>query len=467
MLIHELSQVEALDVVSRNGVKPYRQGTVPLDSIVAQLRVGSVVEGSVARSGDSVRVVVQLIDAGTGSHLDSRVVVRPLGDLFEVQRAVSEEVSGFLRRRLGEQVRLRQAERETRSPQALDLVLRGEQAYADALELRRGADPRDVASALRALGRADSLLARAEAADPRWARPTVGRAWVAVQEAAWSDPIAAPAAFDSAVARAGRVLAREPANARALEARGAALWTAALVPGAETALMDAAERDLNAAVVAEPSLASAWGRLSRLLSTRGRLAESQQAVRKALEHDAWLEDADGLLSRSFYSALNQRDYRTATEMCERGRATFPRDWRFLQCRLTLLREDPALAADTARAWRLVKELDAMDPPSRAAAAGRTYSTVERRVAVAMVMARAGHADRARAVMDRARLDAAVDPESQVALALDQAYLLLMLGDREGARRQVQVYLAQRPTLRDYISRDQQLAPLLTAADTTR
>ncbi|HEX2210691.1 MAG TPA: BTAD domain-containing putative transcriptional regulator, partial [Longimicrobium sp.] len=156
MLIHELSQVEALDVVSRNGVKPYRQGTVPFDSMVAQLRVGSVVEGSVASSGDSVRVVVQLIDANTHSHLESRVVVRPLGDLLEVQRAVSEEVSGFLRRRLGAQMRQRQAERETRNQEALELVLRGEQAYGDALALRQSNDSADVASAAVALEHADA-----------------------------------------------------------------------------------------------------------------------------------------------------------------------------------------------------------------------------------------------------------------------------------------------------------------------
>ncbi len=64
-LIHELSQVGALDVVSRGGVKPYRAGTVPFDSMVARLRVGSVVEGKLQRSGDSVWVTVELVDANS------------------------------------------------------------------------------------------------------------------------------------------------------------------------------------------------------------------------------------------------------------------------------------------------------------------------------------------------------------------------------------------------------------------
>jgi DNA-binding SARP family transcriptional activator/TolB-like protein len=463
MLIHELSQVEALDVVSRNGVKPYRQGTVPFDSMVADLRVGSVVEGSVQRFGDSVRVVVQLIDANTHSHLESREVTRPLGDLFAVQRAVSEEVSGFLRRQLGAQARLRQAERETRSQQALDLVLRGEQAYADALELRRSEDARDVASALDALARADTLLAHAEAADPRWARPAIGRVWTAVQTASWAAGSVHDAAVDSALSRADRVLARHPGNARALEARGTALWTAAVAPGAEEApLLERAERDLRAAVAAEPTLASAWGRLSFVLTLRGHLADADLASRRAMENDAYLEDAAGLLRRRYYAALSLEDYRAAGDACGQGHRAFPRDWFFVECRLTLLRLDDSRPADPALAWRLVAELDALEPPAAAAAAGRTYAPIYRRMVAAAVSARAGDADRARAEMARARLEAAVDAESRVSLAYDEAYLLLLLGDRGGARERIEVYRALRPpSLRPFIDRDPLVRTLLS------
>ncbi|HEU0301255.1 MAG TPA: hypothetical protein VFR37_17455, partial [Longimicrobium sp.] len=454
MLIHELSQVEALEVVSRNGVKPYRQGTIPFDSMVSALRVGSVVEGSVARSADSVRVTVQLIDASTHSHLESRVVVRPLGDVLALQGAVSEEVSGFLRRRLGQQVRLRQAEQETRSAKALDLVLRGEQAYEAAQALQMSGDSSDVVSARRMLGEADALLAGAEDADPRWARPTVGRAWVAVQTASWSTGGEREAAIDSAVARADRVLARQPAHARALEARGAARRAAALEAGAESEpLLSRAEQDLRAAVAAEPGLASAWGRLSLVLEMRGRLADADLAIERALEHDAWLADADGLLIRRYYNAMARGDYRAAAESCDRARRYFPRDWRFVECRLNLLRRDPSRAPDTALAWRLVAELEAMRPPAAAAAGGQAYAPISWRMAGAAVAARAGDAGRARAEMARARLDAAVDPEAQVSLVFDEAYLLLLLGDRGGARERLNVYLSLRPTMRPMMGRD--------------
>jgi DNA-binding SARP family transcriptional activator/TolB-like protein len=464
MLIHELSQVQQLEVISRNGVKPYRDGTVTFDSIVAQLRVGSVVEGSVQRSADSVRVVVQLIDGNTGAHLESKVIVRPLDDLFQVQGAVSDEVSGFLRRQLGARIRQHEAVAETRSPRALDLTLRGEQAFADALELRNSQDTADVGSALRTLAQAETLLSQAEREDGRWTRPTVARAWVALREAQWSEGMARTAAFDRAVELAERVLAREPANARALEARGTTLWIRSMDPGGELAPLRAAgERDLRAALAAEPELASAWGTLSFLLYTRGELVASAQAAERALEYDAWLEGADNLLSRRFYSLLTTGEYRAAREACDRGRRTFPRDVRFVECQLTLLRYDDTRPPDPVLAWRLVAQLDAMDPPAAAAAAGRGYSSVFRRMAAASVSARAGDAERARAELSRARLQAAPDAAMRTSLAFDEAVILLLLGDRPAARERLEVYLAQSPGARATVARDPLVRTLLATS----
>ncbi|HET7461051.1 MAG TPA: BTAD domain-containing putative transcriptional regulator, partial [Longimicrobium sp.] len=121
-LIHELGQVEALEVISRNGVKPYRRSALPFDSMVADLRVGSVVEGSVQRSGDSVRVTVQLVDAATKTQLESRTLKHPMAGVFTLEEAVAREVSSFLRRRLGREVRLRETRAGTRSEAAWRLL---------------------------------------------------------------------------------------------------------------------------------------------------------------------------------------------------------------------------------------------------------------------------------------------------------------------------------------------------------
>ncbi|HEX2080097.1 MAG TPA: BTAD domain-containing putative transcriptional regulator, partial [Longimicrobium sp.] len=206
-LIHELSQVQALQVVSRNGVKPYRGGTMPLDSVVARLRVGSVVEGSVQRTGDSVRLAVQLVDAQTLAHLDSRVVVRPLDQVLALQDELSQEVASALRRRLGRELRLRQAREEAGSARALDAVLRAEQLRTDAEAVVRSADLRDAGSALALLARADSLLAAAQAQAPRWERPTVARGWVALQAAGLPGAGGERERLEAALAHAERALA--------------------------------------------------------------------------------------------------------------------------------------------------------------------------------------------------------------------------------------------------------------------
>lgn len=461
MLVHELSQVEALDVVPRNGVKPFRDHPVPFDSLVAQLRVGSVVEGSVQRSGDSVRVTVQLIDANSQAHLESRVIVHPVSELFALEDTLAGEVSGFLRRRLGREVRRVETRAETRSDRALALLFQAEEVRDDARRLGGERDPVDAGSAGPLLARADSLLALASAADPAWARPVLARGWVALDRAILRGD---PAPLAAALARAEEVLAREPRSAVALELRGAALFTRVVMARrGETVepTLDGAERSLRAAVAAEPSLATAWSRLAQLLRLRGRLAEADLAARRALAEDAYLDDADDVLHQLFSSALMRTSLREAGALCGEGARRFPADWRFHECRLTLMREDRAAPPDPALAWRLVAELQRLDPPTRARAEGRAYSPVYRQAVAASVLARAGRNDSARAVLTRARREVGSDPELRLSLAYDEAYVRLLLGERGEALRLLDELVRARPALRPFLARDPLFRGLLT------
>jgi DNA-binding SARP family transcriptional activator/TolB-like protein len=466
MLIHELSQVQALQVISRNGVKPYRDGRVPLDSLAARLRVGTVVEGSVQRSRDTVWVTVQLIDAATQAQLESRMVGGRLDDVVALERDLAEEVSGFLRRRLGEEVRLRQARAETRSAEAYALVLRARQLSDEAGRLSERREPLDRGSAVRLLERADSLLVRAAAADPYWARPLVERGWVAsgLARLAEGDPPRRAALFVRAESLAGQALERAPGSASALELRGRTRWVTAAAEGApagQAVRLDGAERDLRAAVEAEPTRASAWSTLSVLLRYRGRFAESDQAARRALAEDAWLAEADDILARLYHGASLLADYREAAALCDRGGRQFPDDWRFRECALALLRDDPARPPDPALAWRLLAEVERLDPPERARASGRAYSPLFRRALVAAVLARAGERDSARAVLARARGEAGDDRELRLSLAYDEASVHLLLGERNAARRLLDSLVAARPELAGFIGRDPLFRELFT------
>ncbi|HVG45531.1 MAG TPA: BTAD domain-containing putative transcriptional regulator, partial [Longimicrobium sp.] len=400
MLIHQLGQVQALDVVSRNGVRPYRDRAVPFDSLAAALRAGTVVEGSVQRSGDSVRVTVQLVDANSQGHLESRSLTYPLdpGSLFALQDAVAGEVAGLLRRRVGREIRLSDLRRRARNPRALELVLRAGHARDDAALLAHGTHARDVRSALRALRTADSLLARAEAADPDWPDPVVMRGWVGVEQSRLVRGAPQLAVLLEARSRANAVLRREPENTDARELRGTVLWRI-VVTTPEAARgqpwLAEAERDLRAAVAADPGRASAWATLSQLLRLGGDLAEAELAARRVRQADAYLEVAEMGPERLYRVALALGDYPRARHWCDEGRRQFPADFRFWDCALVLLARDPSAPALADSAWRLLAQGNRLDPPAAAAAAGRPYPAVFRQMMVAAGLARAGLGDSAR------------------------------------------------------------------------
>jgi DNA-binding SARP family transcriptional activator/TolB-like protein/tetratricopeptide (TPR) repeat protein len=454
-LIAELSRVPALEVQSRSAVEPYRNRTARFPDLVADLRVGSVVEGTLQRSGDSVWVSVSLVDAGTGRRLETVEVGRPLGDAVALQRDVAVEVTNALRRRVGTEVR-RRAPEQGGNAEARALVRRAGQLRDDAGLVAGSGDEMDVRGALDLLARADSLLERAEAADRGWSRPTVERGWIDLARAQLGQGVGLERRHATAIGRAERVLARRAADPEALELRGTAVFRQALETpdtAVQRARLEAAEHDLRAAVEARPSLARGWATLSLVLRVRGRLAESDLAARRALLEDAYLDDAADIRYRLFFSALSLGDHARARAECAQGARQFPADWRFVECRLSLLRYDRSRPPDAAAAWRLVAELDRLDPPGAARRFRRPYSPVYRRMAAAAVSARAGDADSARAVVARARKEVAGNADLALSLDYDEAWVRLMLGDTAGARGLLRRVERGRPALAPYLARD--------------
>lgn len=463
MLIHELSQAQALDVVSRNGVKRYREHPVAFDSLAADLRAGTVVEGSVQRSGGRVRVTVQLIDANTQAHLESRTVEHPEGDLFALQDAVTREVSGFLRRRVGRSIRLVEMERRASDPRALELVLRAVDARERVGEIARSPHPRDVAAALRALDGADSLLVRAAGMDPRWAEPAIQQGWLAVDRARLLTGADQTRAYDRALRHANDALRTEPANVDARELRGTTLWRLAENdPSAPHArqLRTRAERDLRAVLSSDPARAAAWVTLSQLLRLGGGLAEAEVAARRAREADAYLAVNARAIEQMYRAAFAFEDFATARYWCGEGRRDDPADYRFWECELAILTRDPSSPARPDSAWRLLAALDRVDPAPRATAAGRAYSPVFRRMMAAAVLARAGLADSARAVAARARSEVQSDPVRRASFYWDEAYLRLLLGERARSAALLDTFVAARPELREYVARERVFRELL-------
>jgi TolB-like protein/DNA-binding SARP family transcriptional activator len=406
-LIHELAQVPSLDVVSRNGVKPFRGREASFDTIAKTLRSGSVVEGSVQRAGGRLRVTVQLIDGSTGTHLQSRTLVRPVGELFALEEALGKEVSRFLRERLGEEIRMGERLSGTQNPAAREAMMQAEELRRRTERAAGEPDPLGPGATIRLLVRADSLLGFAEREDPSWREPKVLRGWVALDLAQALVGQERSLNLSRGIAYAEAALARAPGDPAALELRGTARWRLARLDSARSVqqlqnLLASAEQDLKTALERDPSRATAWSTLSQYLRLQGRHPEADVSARRALETDEFLADSDLIMERLYRSALLVGRFDEAWKWCGEGRMRFPTNWRFVECELTLLGYGRGTPEEVQRAWALRRELEQLDPSTNARASSRAYSPVFRDMDVALVLARAGMRDSARAVVARAR-----------------------------------------------------------------
>jgi TolB-like protein len=124
-LITDLSQISGLFVISRNSAFTYKGKTVKIRQVAEELGVRYVLEGSVRRAGDEVRINAQLIDATTGGHLWAARYDGTLEDIFDLQDRVTEQIVAALAVSLTGEEQAQKARKETDSPEAYDAFLRG------------------------------------------------------------------------------------------------------------------------------------------------------------------------------------------------------------------------------------------------------------------------------------------------------------------------------------------------------
>ncbi len=132
-LINQLSRLDGLDVASRTESFYYPQSTTDLDTIGEKLSVTAILEGSVRRSADEIRVTVQLIDIDSGFHLWSDHFDRRLEDTFAIQEDIARSVAGALGITLGVGAVNEFPGAGTRSFPAYEAYLQGD--YEKAMEL--------------------------------------------------------------------------------------------------------------------------------------------------------------------------------------------------------------------------------------------------------------------------------------------------------------------------------------------
>jgi TolB-like protein/cytochrome c-type biogenesis protein CcmH/NrfG len=159
-LITSLSGVRQLTVIARTSVMKYKGSQKGASDVGKELNVGTLIEGSVRKAGNRVRITAQLIDTSTEGHLWAQNYDRQLEDVFAIQSEIAEKVAGELRIRLVDSERSVIEKKATENTEAYTSFLRGREL------LREGT----IDSAQQAIG----FYEKAIELDPKFARAYVG-----------------------------------------------------------------------------------------------------------------------------------------------------------------------------------------------------------------------------------------------------------------------------------------------------
>ena len=166
-ILNALGQVEALRVAARSSAFSFRGKATDIPAIAGKLQVANVLEGSVRRAGQRIRVTIQLVDARTGFQVWSERYDRQMEDIFELQDDIARAITERLKVSLGAGVR-----RSTSSLQAYELYLKGRYYWAQRPQ---------------GIGEAIEYFERAIDKDPNYARARAGLADCYVTLGSWEN----------------------------------------------------------------------------------------------------------------------------------------------------------------------------------------------------------------------------------------------------------------------------------------
>jgi len=448
-LIDELGNVKQFKVTSRNGVAPFKGKAVPPDSLQRALKIGTIVNGSVAESGDRLRVKVDLVDAVDGHRIGSTTMERTRADLFALQDTLAKEVARALRKDLGGEIEVIVGRPGTRNSQAWEAMQRANQTLAgvDSVFASAGLKP-----AVQQLDIADSAFATIAEMDKKWASPIAQRGFIAFRKSllmASGDPTQVPKLLTVAAKYAEQALGLTPQDADALELRGSVgffRWSYNQTGGADgrKSLKDA-EADLKASVAANPLQATAWNGLSYVLNSENQFAQAKLAAENAYKSDPYLKDAHKTIWRLFQNSIEMEARTEAEKWCSTGRQRFPDNLRFTECRLWLYDLPGKTTADSV--WNAYRDLLAKTP-----AEARPFTEKKAGMLVALGLIRAGVSpDSARSVANRSRGDQQVDAIGE--LWVYEAHFRSQIGDKDEAIKLLTKFFANNPTQRAFAKDD--------------
>jgi adenylate cyclase len=307
-ILTQLAVVPDFSVISRTTTMRYRGSDLSVRDIAAELDVQYVLEGSVRRVDDQVRITAQLVDGRTDQNLWAETYDRRLRDIFRVQTDIAQAIVDALEARLSSGVAARMERAPTEDMEAYDLFLLGRQNFYNYT----------LAGTERAIEALRSALER----DPEF---SLARAWLGRAYVSYAYNYGAGEAWaDSAVAMARQAVAEQPDLPDAHTALGTALITHGRFSEGEAALERAIE--LN------PNDWAAMANLGLAYGVRGRQDEAIRLTRQSLRRDP---------ARSFVSYSNMAGYLAQLGLWDRAEEVIQRS---LQLRPDYAHANHVLAA---------------------------------------------------------------------------------------------------------------------------
>jgi TolB-like protein/DNA-binding winged helix-turn-helix (wHTH) protein/Tfp pilus assembly protein PilF len=301
-LITDLAKVSSLRVISRTSVMRYKGTKKTLPEIARELHVDAIVEGSVVRSGQRVRVTAQLVEASTDQHLWAETYDRDLGDVLKLQGEVADAIARQVRARLTpqQQVQLRLA--PPVDPTAYDAYLRGRLYFVTEFTKPDS------------LRKAQHYFQESVQQDPNFALAYAGLADSYVY-LAFAGALPRDQAYRSAKGALAKALALD-------DSIGEAHDTLGLLSSEFDWNWDTADREFSRAIALAPSYSCAHEDRATFLALTGRRAEALAEITKIDQLDYGFSAAY-TESMTYYEL---RDYPGLIEASRRGLLLDPKDW---------------------------------------------------------------------------------------------------------------------------------------------
>jgi adenylate cyclase len=298
-LTTELAQNPFLFVISRNSAFTYKGKSVKVEDVGRELGVLYVLEGSVRKAGDRVRITAQLIDATTGGHLWSERYDRDLSDIFALQSEISQEIQAAVGAEVAHAQLERVAQRPTRSLSAAEIMWKG------LFHLKRGTREDNQ--------KARHLFERAVELDPGFApvHAGLGMTYWAEFGQGWNRD---PKLLNRAEELGRRAVALDPLHPHGYMQIG---W-AQFFRGDLVQAIAAAERAIQVA----PSFETGHALRGVALARQGRPIEATQSIRQALRLSPRSPFPVLLLSVAYVNLAVGRS-EEGVEFLERARAAAP------------------------------------------------------------------------------------------------------------------------------------------------